>query len=120
MKKQTIKTEEVVVDVVTITKKQPGRPVVEGSKRQLELQMKAELKANGIVGKKGRPIVGDSKRQNELMRKQQLREAGLLTGKKGRPVNPNSKKQLEFQRKETLRAQCLLKLGRPKVVKTEE
>jgi hypothetical protein len=54
------------------------------------------------------------------MRKQQLREAGLLTGKKGRPVNPNSKKQLEFQRKETLRAQGLLKLGRPKVVKTEE
>ena len=120
MKKQTIKTEEVVVDVVTVTKKKPGRPIVEGSKRQLELQMKAELKANGIVGKKGRPIVGDSKRQSELMRKQQLREAGLLTGKKGRPVNPNSKKQLEFQRKETLRAQGLLKLGRPKVVKTEE
>ena len=82
--------------------------------------MKAELKANGIVGKKGRPIVNDSKRQNELIRKQQLREAGLLTGKKGRPVNPNSKKQLEFQRKETLRTQGLLKLGRPKVVKTEE
>jgi len=43
-----------------------GRPMVEGSKRQLELAAKAEKIANGYVPKKGRPTVPGCKRQLAL------------------------------------------------------
>jgi hypothetical protein len=95
--------------------KKLGRPVVEGSKRQLELKLKAELRAKGLI-KKGRPVKQDSKRQAELKRKQELRESGILNGLKGRPVNPESKRQQVL----ALRASGERRLpGRPKVKKEE-
>jgi hypothetical protein len=109
MKNETIKTE---------VKKKVGRPIVEGSKRQIELQMKSELRSKGLI-KRGRPIKEDSKRQSELKRKTELKSKGILNGLKGRPINPNSKKQLEQKRKDEARANGTLKVGRPKVKKTE-
>lgn len=95
--------------------KKLGRPVVEGSKRQLELKLKAELREKGLI-KRGRPVNGESKRQSELKRKMELKELGLLSGKKGRPINPNSKRQEVLNLRESgLRN----KPGRPKVKKEE-
>jgi hypothetical protein len=95
--------------------KKLGRPVVEGSKRQLELKLKAELREKGLV-KRGRPVNEESKRQNELKRKSELKEQGILNGLKGRPVNKESKRQQVLALKESgLRA----KPGRPKVKKDE-
>jgi hypothetical protein len=95
--------------------KKLGRPVVEGSKRQLELKLKSELREKGLI-KRGRPVNGESKRQSELKRKSELKELGLLSGKKGRPVNPNSKRQEVLNLRESgLRN----KPGRPKQIKEE-
>jgi hypothetical protein len=103
----------------TTTAKQLGRPVNPNSNRQQMLALKTEARALGLI-KRGRPVSGESKRQAELKRKAELREAGVLNGMKGRPVNENSKRQLELKRKSELRAAGLLKLGRPKVVKTDD
>jgi len=46
-----------------------GRPIVEGSKRQLTLKVREEKVNNGIELKRGRPIVPNSKRQIELAKK---------------------------------------------------
>jgi hypothetical protein len=95
--------------------KKLGRPVVEGSKRQLELKLKSELREKGLI-KRGRPIKEESKRQSELKRKMELKELGLLSGKKGRPVNPNSKRQEVLNLRESgLRRSP----GRPKQIKEE-
>jgi hypothetical protein len=76
------------------------------------------LRSQGLL-KKGRPVVEGSNRQLELQRKAELREQGVLTGRKGRPVDPNSRKQLEFKRKQEARENGTLKLGRPKMVKVD-
>jgi hypothetical protein len=95
--------------------KKLGRPVVEGSKRQLELKLKSELREKGLI-KRGRPIKEESKRQSELKRKSELKELGLLSGKKGRPINPNSKRQEVLNLRESgLRRSP----GRPKQIKEE-
>lgn len=68
-----------------------GRPIVEGSARQLKLAKMAEKKANGI----------------EI--------------KRGRPANPNSVRQAKLKLKAEMKAKGIeVKLGRPKMVKTEE
>ena len=51
-------------------KRKPGRPIVEGSKRQIELKEKENLRSLGLI-KKGRPIKENSKRQEELKRKEE-------------------------------------------------
>ena len=98
--------------------KKLGRPVNENSKRQIELKLKAELRAKGMI-KRGRPVVEGSKNQLKQERKALLAEQGLLTGKKGRPVNPNSKRQERLEMLATKRANGTLKLGRPKMKKEE-
>jgi hypothetical protein len=97
------------------TAKQKGRPVNPDSNRQKMLQLKNELREQGLI-KRGRPVNGESKRQLELSRKQELKELGLLSGKKGRPVNPNSNRQqvLNMRQNGEMR-----KPGRPKVNKEE-
>ena len=91
--------------------KKLGRPVVEGSKRQLELKLKSELREKGLI-KRGRPVNGESKRQSELKRKSELKELGLLSGKKGRPVNKESKRQQVLALRESGERRLP---GRPKV-----
>lgn len=47
-------------ETTTSTKRAPGRPIVEGSKRQTELEAKNARRVNGEI-KKGRPMSNDSK-----------------------------------------------------------
>lgn len=70
--------------VATEAKKKPGRPVVEGSKRQAKLAARAEKEANGESVKRGRPTVEGSKRQERLA-KQAERKASGVEIKPGRP-----------------------------------
>ena len=66
-------------------KRKPGRPVVEGSARQLKLaaqQVRAQL--NGGVAKRGRPVVADSERQKRLAERESKLAAGIEI-KRGRP-----------------------------------
>jgi hypothetical protein len=89
-KVQVVETTEVVVienlvEAVVTEKRKPGRPVVEDSKRQLDLAAKMNrVQLNGGIVKRGRPIVGESKRQQRMAE----REAKLAAGveiKRGRP-----------------------------------
>lgn len=113
MKKQIVKSEEVVV----VETKKLGRPVDVNSERQKRLAEKEALKQSGVVIKRGRPVVEGSKNQEKLNRRFELAAAGLLTGKRGRPVNPNSPRQQRMNMLAEKRANGTLKLGRPKVKK---
>lgn len=81
-------TETVVIENLVeavVTEKRRGRPVVEGSKRQLELAAKmARLQMNGGIVKRGRPIVGESKRQLVMAERAAKLAAGIEI-KRGRP-----------------------------------
>ena len=75
--------------VVTLPK---GRPVVEGSARQIKLKaMQERIAANGGVAiGRGRPVNPDSDRQKSLLTK------GVGNGKQGRPTNPDSVRQIQL------------------------
>lgn len=101
--------------------KRLGRPVVEGSKRQLAIQERERKLAAGEL-KRGRKANPDSKRQAHLAHLAQLKAEGRLTGKKGRPVIPDSKHQKALAEKQARiinNGGVPLKPGRPKVVKAE-
>lgn len=77
--------------------KQLGRPVNPNSVRQQRIQERLAKKEAGLL-KRGRPIVEGSKRQLTLkVREEKLNNGGEL--KRGRPVNPNSKRQIELAKK---------------------
>jgi hypothetical protein len=87
---ETIETIEAVetvnaIETVVVTEKRRGRPIVEGSNRQLDLAAKASrVEANGGVVRKGRPTNGTSARQMRLAAKEALKAAGVVI-KPGRP-----------------------------------
>ena len=110
MKKQIVKSEEVVV----VETKKLGRPVNPTSERQKRLAEKEALKASGVEIKRGRPVIEGSKNQQKLNRRFELVAAGVATGKRGRPVNPNSPRQQRISMLAEKRANGTLKLGRPK------
>jgi hypothetical protein len=110
MKKQIVKSEEVVV----VEAKKLGRPVNVNSERQKRLAEKEALKASGVEIKRGRPVIEGSKNQQKLNRRFELVAAGVATGKRGRPVNPNSPRQQRMKMLSEKRANGTLKLGRPK------
>lgn len=77
--------------------KQLGRPVNPKSARQQKIQERLAKKEAGLL-KRGRPIVEGSKRQLTLkVREEKVSNGGVL--KRGRPVNPNSKRQIELAKK---------------------
>ena len=61
-----------------------GRPIVEGSARQLRLAKLEEKKANGIEIKRGRPTDTSSARQQRLALRQEMIDQGKEI-KRGRP-----------------------------------
>jgi len=65
-----------------------GRPVVEGSERQIRLKKQAENKANGLG--KGRPVNPNSVRQLRLAELKAKAEANGGTVKRGRPALPKA------------------------------
>lgn len=75
--------------VATATKK-TGRPVVEGSKRQIQLAARAERIANGAEIKRGRPTSGTSKRQQKM----QERAERIARGEKVGPGRPKTKTEV--------------------------
>lgn len=83
----TIEKEEEIdlakIDAVLEAAKRPGRPVVQGSARQLRL---AELEAKRAAGqlRRGRPTVEGSERQKRLAAIEAKRAAGIEI-KPGRP-----------------------------------
>ena len=91
-------------------KRSPGRPVNPNSPRQIALREKVERGP----GQKGRPVNPESKRQQYLATK------GENPNGKGRPVNPESARQQKINRITEMKANGTYKLGRPKMVKTEE
>jgi len=85
--------EEAVVETVVIenlveavvTEKRRGRPVVEGSARQLKLAAReARAQMNNGVVKRGRPVVINSARQQKFAEREAKRAAGIEI-KRGRP-----------------------------------
>lgn len=78
---------ETVTPVVVAEEKakgKPGRPIIEGSARQLRLQARAEKLANGGAVKRGRPAVEGSARQLRLQARAEKLAQGLEI-KPGRP-----------------------------------
>lgn len=71
-------------------KNKPGRPVMEGSKRQQKLAERAAKEAAGETVKRGRPAVEGSKRQERLA-KQAERKASGAEIKPGRPKGSGTK-----------------------------
>jgi hypothetical protein len=69
--------------VATATKK-TGRPVVEGSKRQIQLAARAELIASGAEIKRGRPASTTSKRAIKMQERAERIARGERVGP-GRP-----------------------------------
>ena len=90
-----------------------GRPVNMNSKRQIELAIKAERRALGLV-KRGRPVVEGSK--NAAIKAARIEK--IMNGEslsKGRPVNLNSKRQQRIAELAAKKASGSFKLGRPKM-----
>lgn len=86
---ETVTTEVVAIENVAeatvTTTKRLGRPVVEGSVRQLKLAaQKTRIEMNGGVVKLGRPVVGESKRQQQIQERLNKMAAGVEI-KRGRP-----------------------------------
>lgn len=113
MKDQAVVTEVVVA---TAEKAKPGRPVVEGSARQIRMAEMEAKRASGAKLYTGRPVNKDSVRQQKLAAIAAKKEAGekLHTG---RPVNLNSNRQIKLAEMEAKRAAGELKRGRPAMVK---
>ena len=83
MSKKKVVVETPVVEVVAVAK-QKGRPVVEGSVRQLKLAAQAAKIAAGNEIKRGRPVSGESARQVKFATRAALIAAGVKVGP-GRP-----------------------------------
>jgi hypothetical protein len=86
-------------------KAKPGRPVVQGSARQIRLAaMQARKEANGGQIKLGRPAMPDSKRQQQLVEIAE-RKANGYVAQRGRPsfasLGLQTKKEAEKQSKTT-------------------
>lgn len=77
-------------------KRKPGRPVVEGSARQLRMQMLEQKKADPNF-RLGRPVDPDSPRQQRLRDMEERRAAGLC--KRGRPKFTDEQKAAAEARK---------------------
>lgn len=74
--------------------KQLGRPVNPNSVRQQRIQERLAKQEQGLL-KRGRPVVEGSKRQLKLKLKEEKVNNGLPI-KRGRPVNPNSERQIKL------------------------
>jgi len=90
-----------------------GRPVNMNSKRQIELAIKAERRAAGLV-KRGRPVVEGSKNA-EIKAARNFKIQQGIELSKGRPVNLNSKRQQRIAELQAKKASGTFKLGRPKM-----
>lgn len=77
--------------------KQLGRPVNPNSVRQQRIQERLAKKEAGLL-KRGRPIVEGSKRQLTLQVREEKLNNGVEL-KRGRPINPDSKRQIELAKK---------------------
>lgn len=77
--------------------KQLGRPVNPNSARQQRIQDRLAKQEQGLL-KRGRPVVEGSKRQLTLKVRSEKVSNGVEL-KRGRPVNPNSKRQIELAKK---------------------
>lgn len=81
----------------TTETKQLGRPVNPNSVRQQRIQERLAKQEQGLL-KRGRPVVEGSKRQLKLKLQAEKVNNGIEL-KRGRPVNPNSKRQIELAKK---------------------
>ncbi len=73
------------IETMEVGTRKPGRPVVEGSERQLRLAAQAaRAQLNGGVARRGRPVVADSERQKRLAEREAKLAAGIEI-KRGRP-----------------------------------
>ena len=79
-------TEDQLVATATETKRR-GRPAVEGSKRQTQLNARAERIASGVEIKRGRPTSGTSKHAIKM----QERAERIARGEKVGPGRPKIK-----------------------------
>lgn len=85
-------------NVETTTTKQIGRPVNPNSARQQRIQELNAKREQGML-KRGRPVVEGSKRQMKLKIQSEKVNNGIEL-KRGRPVNPNSARQQKLAKKE--------------------
>lgn len=111
--KQAIEATLPNADVKVIPMVKPGRPVDPNSTRQIELALKAQLRAEGKLNR-GRPSVPGSARQLREAEKAIKRAKGELTGERGRPVVPGSARQEKVAKlKEKENAGLPILPGRP-------
>lgn len=82
--------ETTTTETVVLETKKRGRPVVEGSVRQLKLA--AREAAGGV--KRGRPVSGESKRQTRLAAQEAKKAAGVDI-KPGRPKGSGKPKEVK-------------------------
>lgn len=81
----------------TTETKKIGRPANPNSARQKKIQERLAKKEAGML-KRGRPVVEGSKRQIVLAKRNEKVSMGIEL-KKGRPVNPESKRQAAIAKK---------------------
>ena len=93
-----------------------GRPVNEGSVRQIRLKEMEEKRALGLL-KRGRPVDGESVRQQRIAGIEAKKESGEF--KLGRPVDTNSVRQQRLAEMDLKRLNGELKRGRPAKIKVE-
>lgn len=113
--KSVVLEEMIKIEVIEKTGKR-GRPVNEGSVRQLRLKELEEKRVNGEL-RRGRPVNEESVRQMRLKTLEEKRENGEL--KLGRPVNENSVRQMRLKEMELKRMNGELRRGRPKMNKSD-
>ena len=77
--------------------KQLGRPINVNSARQKRIQERLIKQEQGTL-KRGRPVVEGSQRQLTIKLRNEKVNSGIEL-KRGRPVNPNSKRQIELAKK---------------------
>ena len=105
------------LNVVEVKSEKRGRPVNEGSVRQIRLKEMEEKRALGLL-KKGRPVNEGSVRQQRIAGIEAKKESGEF--KLGRPVDTSSVRQQRLAEMEIKRANGELKRGRPTKVKEVE
>jgi hypothetical protein len=76
--------------------KQLGRPVNPNSARQQRIQERLVKQEQGLL-KRGRPVVEGSNRQLKLKLQEEKVNNGIEL-KRGRPVNPNSERQIRLSK----------------------
>lgn len=76
--------------------KQLGRPVNPNSARQQRIQERLAKQEQGLL-KRGRPVVEGSNRQLKLKLQEEKVNNGIEL-KRGRPVNPNSERQIRLSK----------------------